>query len=222
MSADEKKQLLDTLVKLGKPQHPNTSVEKLRLIVQELLNPEFDSDKYKSDLEKIRKTATALGIEFTNEVSLEVLRNLINKELNPDETKTSIEEARRAKIKERNQLIRVHIEALEDNERNMTGKVFTVGNRYCTFKKYVPFGEYCGEGYHLPKAIVDVLESQKFVKKSLKKDPISGKDQIKETVSPRYSIKILPQLTEKQLKDLADRQRATNAIDNDAEVDSLI
>ena len=104
--------------------------------------------------------------------------------------------------REQSALIRVRVACMNPNKREWEGEVFTVSNRSVgTLKKYVPYDTV----WHVPRMILTMIEErqcQVFVTES---DGRGNKSR-KGKMVKEFAIEVLPQLTEAQIKDLAQRQ----------------
>lgn len=114
-------------------------------------------------------------------------------------------------------MIRVKINNLDPADAEVPGAIITCQSRYTgKVSKYVPYDEdQHPNGYHIPQMILDDLQSRTFNLRKEKKTAGSsfGVKQYKTTRVKKFSIEILPDLTEAELKDLANQQRASGAID---------
>jgi len=112
-------------------------------------------------------------------------------------------------------LSRVRITNLDPSEAQLEGALITVTNKYTgKVSKFIPFGDANEAGWHVPQIILNYLRSQKFVMRREVKGGQFGVKKYKTSHVAKYQIEELPMLTPKELKDLADHQRASGAIDN--------
>ena len=113
-------------------------------------------------------------------------------------------------------LIRCRITNLDPADSAVPGALITVYNKYTgKVSKLIPFGEENEHGYHVPKILLDELKSRTFNMRKEKKRAGSSFG-VKEytTVSVRkFSIEELPMLTQDELDNLANDQKARGAID---------
>lgn len=113
-------------------------------------------------------------------------------------------------------LRRVSIVNLDPSDAELSGAVITVMNKYTgKVSKYIPFGEGSQNGYHVPQIILNHLLDQKFVMRKANKGGHFGVKTYKTSLVPKYNITILPDLTKDELKNLANRQAASQSIGND-------
>jgi hypothetical protein len=119
---------------------------------------------------------------------------------------------RRRLFKEQMRLRRVIIHCNDDNKRDWQGEYLKIGNNVIgTYTKFVPFD--LDAGYHLPQCMLDHMEDcmcQKFRNVRRKED---GEIIKVPYMTKAYNITYLPDLKKDELRELADDQRARNAID---------
>jgi hypothetical protein len=172
------------------------------------------------ELTALKARADLLGISYHPSIGVEKLRDKVSAALAEPEEETAkpvvngveTENERRARKKnEANTLIRVRVACMNPNKKEWEGEVITAGNSVVgTFKKYVPFN--ADEGWHVPQIIYNQLiqrECQVFVTTRDARGNTSRKGKlIKE-----FAVEVLPQLTQKELDELARRQAMAKSID---------
>jgi len=110
-------------------------------------------------------------------------------------------------------LRRVTIVNLDPQDAELSGAVITVMNKYTgKVSKFIPFGEGTEGGYHIPQILLNHLQDQRFVMRKVKKGGQFGVKTYVTSLVPKFSITILPDLTHDELKNLADRQSASQSI----------
>jgi hypothetical protein len=108
-------------------------------------------------------------------------------------------------------LRRVIIHNNDDNERDLVGDLIRVGNDICgSHAKFIPFDNEAG--CHIPQIMLDTLRDKTTQKWKTIKDA-SGASRKESFVVPKYTITMLPDLTEDELKELAEQQKARGSID---------
>lgn len=113
-------------------------------------------------------------------------------------------------------LRRVQIQNLDPSDAELAGAVVTVMNKYTgKVSKFIPFGEGSENGYHIPQILLNHLLDQKFVIRKAKKGGHFGVKTYTSHMTPKFAITILPDLTKDELKHLADRQSASQAISDE-------
>ena len=149
-----------------------------------------------------------------NGVELPDLSTLVNM----NERKAGISEPlRRAIVRAKAlRLIRCKVTNLDPADAAVPGMLLTVYNKYTgKVAKLIPFGEENENGYHIPKILVDELKSRTFnMRKEKKRSGSSFGVKEYTTITVRkFAIEELPQLTQEELDNLANDQKARGAID---------
>lgn len=114
-------------------------------------------------------------------------------------------------MKAATKLMRVNIVTKDPSKSSWEGEIFTVGNDVIgSITKYVPYN--IEDGYHLPQIFINMLREKKCTIFINKKGRDGKSIKVAKTIKA-YSIEELPPLTERELKELADDQRARQSID---------
>jgi hypothetical protein len=173
-----------------------------------------DTPLVQDELETLKARAKQLGITFHPSISLEKLRDKVTAAIEgsePEEEKpvaqapVETEGQMRSRLKrEALRLVRIRVTCMNPFKSEWDGELLTVGNSLIgTVTKFVPFN--AEDGWHVPQIMLEMLQQrqcQTFVttKNALGQKVRQGK-LIKE-----FAIEILPDLTERELKELAQRQ----------------
>ncbi|ANJ65205.1 hypothetical protein FROZEN_84 [Erwinia phage vB_EamP_Frozen] len=180
------------------------------------------------EMSVLKSRAKAMGIEFSNSIGLDTLRNRINEKLAPAEAvepqvnplamgEKPVTKKRTLRQKlhdEQMKLIRIRITCMDPKKANLPGEIFTVANEHLgTVKKFVPYGEATDEGFHVPYCIYRALEARKFLNIRSVKDRRTGVPRIESNWLKEFSIAVLPPLTVAQIADLKTAQIAAGSID---------
>lgn len=182
-----------------------------------------------SELEVLKQRATLMNIKFSNNISVEKLREKIEAAQVKDEPvveaavnplgakqdagvkKMTLGQKIRA---EQTRLIRVRIQNLDPKKKDLPGEIITVANEYMgTVRKFVPFGEVTDNGYHIPYCIYEFLKERKFINITTRKGK-NGLPDIRATEAREFSIEVLPPLTEAELAQLAQAQIAAGSLND--------
>lgn len=108
-------------------------------------------------------------------------------------------------------MVRVRITNMDPKKANVPGEIFTVGNRYVgTVKKFIPFGETTEDGYHIPHILYENLRDRKFLHIRVIRDKNTKQERVETSWQREFSLEVLPQLTPKELAQLANAQMAAN------------
>uniref|UniRef100_A0AAU6VZK7 N4 protein n=1 Tax=Pseudomonas phage Arace01 TaxID=3138526 RepID=A0AAU6VZK7_9VIRU len=208
---------------------------------QNPLDLEKDEDEgLPSEMDVLKQRAKVLGVTHSNNISLEKLREKVTAALegnagNDENEETADAESdtaapnplagdtgsapvkkktlRQHLIEENMKLIRVRITNLDPKKKDLQGEIFTVANEYLgTIRKFVPFGEATDEGYHIPKCIYDLMADRKFLNIRTLKDRRTGVNRVESNYVREFALEVLPDLTEKELKELAASQAASGSL----------
>jgi hypothetical protein len=198
-----------------------------------------EEDIMPSELDVLKQRARIMGITFSNNISVEKLREKItaaqegasvneepadagqaNGQLNPLQgdtadkpAKVKVKSIRQHIMEESMKLIRVRITNMDPKKKELQGEIFTVANEYLgTVRKFVPFGEATEDGYHIPKCIYDLMASRKFLQIRTRKNRKTGTEEVEATYVREFSLEVLDPLTPAQLKDLATQQAAAGSV----------
>ena len=176
------------------------------------------------ELTALKARADLMGIPYHPSIGLEKLREKVSTALTPAvdgevaapapaavSTAASADEVRRKHILDATRLVRIRVACMNPNKKELEGQIITVGNSVVgTLKKYVPF--HIEDGWHVPHMIYETLrdaECQIFMtKKDARGNNYRASKMIKE-----FAIEILPDLTQEELKDLAQRQAMAKSVD---------
>lgn len=113
-------------------------------------------------------------------------------------------------------LHRVRITNLDPNDAPLQGAIKTVYNKYVgKISKFIPYGEENVIGYHIPEILLESLREEKFpMRREVKgKNSSFGVKQYKTVLAPKFSIEMLPPLTDEEIRALAQDQKARGALD---------
>lgn len=195
-------------------------------------NDTVDDVPMPDELTVLKQRAKLMNISFSNNISLEKLRQKIadaqegkasepeqeEPEVNPLEDKkqapvNETEAQMRQRIRlEQTRLIRVRIQNLDPKKKDLPGEIITVANEYMgTIRKFVPFGEATDNGYHIPYCIYVFLKNRKFLNIRVSN---KGK-KIEQAWVREFAIEELPPLTQEDLDKLAAAQTAAGSTNND-------
>ena len=188
--------------------------------------PEEDALPVVDELTVLKARADQLGIQYHPSIGLDKLKAKIQETLSDDAEKKEAKaekpvpksteketevQLRARKRKEANALIRIRVSCMNPQKKEWDGEIITTGNGAVgTIKKYVPFN--AEDGYHVPHMIYEQLlqrQCQVFTTVRDKRGNTSRKGKlIKE-----FAVEVMPPLTEKELKELAQRQAMAKGSD---------
>lgn len=158
--------------------------------------------------------------EQTN--ALEAGAQLVAAQEEADSIKKSIEQEEPAPrqltlrehlLKESMKLVRCRITNLDPKKKDIPGEIITVANEYIgTVRKFVPFGEYTDEGYHIPYCIYEFLRERRFLNIKLKKHAATNTNEVIARYTREFSLEVLEPLTKQEIQNLANAQAAAGSI----------
>jgi hypothetical protein len=176
-----------------------------------------------SELEILKARAVTLGITYHPSIGVDKLREKINAIVTntpPPATPVAVPavpevetvlQLQTRKRREAGKLTRVIVTCMNPLKKEWEGEIFTAGNRTVgTQKKYVPFNN--DEGWHVPKLILNMIKDRKcqiFVNETDKK----GRTTKRPKLINEFAVTVLEPLTAKELRELAERQAMSHAID---------
>ena len=174
-------------------------------------------------LEDLKERATKLGIKFHPTIGEDKLREKVAEAMTrldgentpaseesdevaatsayvaPKETKA--QQAYRLKS-EASELIRVRVTNMNPNKREWEGEIFTAANSVVgTFRKFIPFNV----PWHVPRIILEQLRQRQFQHFTTEVDQRGNKVRRGRLIA-EFAIEELSPLSEKELKELAQRQ----------------
>lgn len=111
-------------------------------------------------------------------------------------------------------LVRCRIKNLDPADAMLPSGLFTVVNKYTgKVSKVIPYGdEFYENGYHVPQILLNDIKSRKFALRKEVKGGNFGVKRYKTSMVRKFSVEILPDLTEKERQALAVSQQASGRI----------
>lgn len=171
----------------------------------------------KSELETLKERADKMGIKYHPNVGVETLRERVNAALT-GETNEESKEAEKAPEKETEgqrkqrlkkealKLVRIRATNMNPNKKEWESEIFTVSNSVLgTVKRCVQFNE----EWHVEQIILNAMKERQCQIFQKARGP-RGEQIVKPKLIKEFNIEILPPLTEKELKELAQRQAMAN------------
>lgn len=203
---------------------------------QEVIEPEAPPVPQVDERELLMQRARLIGVEFSNNIGTETLRERIRAKmealeeaeapepepapepevvnaLTGEPTNTPKKTFRQQQIDEQMRLVRIRITCMDPKKKDLQGEIFTIANEYIgTVRKFVPFGEVTDEGFHVPFCIYNMMTERQFLNIRTVKDKRSGAERPETQYSKEFAIEVLPQLTPAELGRLANAQAAAGSI----------
>jgi len=174
------------------------------------------------ELTVLKQRADMLGISYHPSIGLEKLRAKVNEAVVPDTKETNSPEpaveqgespaAKRLRLRnEAAALVRIRLTCMNPVKKEWDGEIITAGNSAVgTYKKFVPFN--AEEGWHVPNIIYKQLLARECPIYVTTTDSNGNKIR-KSKLIKEFAIEVLPQLTEKELAELARRQAMAKSVD---------
>lgn len=196
---------------MGVSYHPNIGSRKLREKIEAAedsseTDTDFDLPK-ESEIDSLKARADQMGLSYHPKIDVASLREKVQEAVSkntPYKKPVESEAQRRSKhLKEAGRLRRIRVTCMNPMKAEWEGEIFTAGNGVIgNFKKYVPFEV----EWHVPQIILDMMEQRKYQSFYTVTDPKTGQKGRKGKMSKEFAIQMLPDLTEEELKNLAQRQ----------------
>lgn len=175
-----------------------------------------------AELDVLKTRAKELGINFHPNIGAETLSNKIKEFLDsqdepaatepapaaeekPAQTQGESEQERRVrKKKEAEKLVRIQVTCMDPKRKEWEGDIFTAGNTLLgSYRKFVPFNT----PWHVPQIIYNQIKNAKCQVFYTKLGGPNGKVKVRASkLVNAFAVEVLPDLTEQELKDLAQRQ----------------
>ncbi len=194
---------------------------------------EEPEEKEPTELDILKGRAKMMGIAYADNVTVDELKEKITAKLNgtdvkpeaparqnneviteeTSEVKTGPKKTLRQLLYEENmRLIRVRVTNLDPNDKDLHGQVYSVSNEYIgTVSKFIPFGEATDNGYHIPYCLYKFIKNMKFLQ--IKTVGKGQKARTETSWVRKFALEELPQLTDKEIAQLAASQLGRGAID---------
>ncbi|MEG0486321.1 MAG: hypothetical protein RR575_00150 [Acinetobacter sp.] len=174
----------------------------------------------KSELDILKAQADRMGISYKANISLTTLKAKIQlvqdgESLEPEASRVdnTTQEDKAAEVyQEAMKLVRVQITPLDTNKAtNYDCDFFTAGNSVVgNVTRNIPFGR----PWHVEQILVNAIKEKTYQQFTTKKNA-QGADVVTKRNVPAYSVVELPPLSAQELKDLADLQARTNALEDE-------
>lgn len=174
----------------------------------------------KSELDILKAQADRMGISYKANISLTTLKAKIQlvqdgESLEPEASRVdnTTQEDKAAEVyQEAMKLVRVQITPLDTNKAtNYDCDFFTAGNSVVgNVTRNIPFGR----PWHVEQILVNAIKEKTYQQFTTKKNA-QGADVVTKRNVPAYSVVELPPLSAQELKELADLQARTNALEDE-------
>lgn len=172
------------------------------------------TDEEKAELESLRKKADLMGITYSGNTSLERLREKVAEVQGTIEKEEEKQTVYTSLYDEKMRLIRCQVQCLDPQYKNSGGVFISLSNAVLgTHKWFV----YFNQPIMITKWLYDYLKDCKYIDRSERGR--RGNDGLTHTKTVNtemasFSVTDLPQLTQEELKKLAEEQQATGRLEN--------
>jgi hypothetical protein len=104
-------------------------------------------------------------------------------------------------------LVRLRISNMDPKKKDLPGEILTIGNDFIgTVKKFIPFGEFTDDGFHVPFCLYQMMKERKFL--DIRTTKKGGQIQVTQRWVNEFALEELPPLTQIELDKLAAAQIA--------------
>lgn len=157
-----------------------------------------------SELDLLKKRADKLGISYHTNIGVDKLRDKVNSFLAEDvakEVPLTQKQQMNALKKEQEKLVRVRITCMDPSSKALQGEYLTVSNKLVgTLKRFIPFAV----EWHVPQIMLNVLKQKQHSVFYIEK--VGKKEITRYRLVNSYAIETLPDLTHKEMVELAKKQ----------------
>lgn len=177
----------------------------------EELTQEEQVQRDKEMLAQLKKKADLMGVSYSPNIGIDTLRERINSKLEGTLEEEPVPEKKEGetRIERRNRLrkaalklVRVNISCMNPSKRNHQGAIIAVENSFIKDRRFVPFNT----DWHIPQMMLDMMRETKMQAFVTRKNKHGVEYKVGKLV-PEYNIAVLPPLTDKEIKELAQRQQ---------------
>ncbi len=172
------------------------------------------TEEEKAELESLRKKADLMGITYSGNTSLEKLRDKVADVQGNIEKEEAKQTAYNSLYDEKMRLVRCQVQCLDPQYKNSGGVFISLSNAVLGSHKWFV---YFNQPIMITKWLYDYLKSCKYIDRSERgrrgNDGLTRTKTVN-TEQPSFAVIDLPQLTEAELKKLAEEQIATGRLEN--------
>ena len=167
-----------------------------------------------TELEQLKAKADELKVSYHPSISAAKLREklaAVNALGEVVAATAPVEQDLSRQRREASKLVRIRVTCMNPMKNEWPGEIFTTGNDVVgTFKKYVPFN--ADDGWHVPHIIYEMIrdrQCQVFTTSRTK----NGIGVRQSKLIKEFAVEVLPDLTEAELAELAQRQAMAKSVD---------
>jgi|TARA_B110000881_G_C18506417_1_gene479783 hypothetical protein len=186
------------------------------------------------ELDELKELADTMGVSYHPAIGLEKLKAKMAEadtsvkpvaELEEEEVDSTpvLKKPKKESLKNKTQaakdralkLVRIRIACMDPSKQGLPGEIFSTGNKFTgRIKKYVPYDT----DWHVPSMLLKMIQARQtqiFVKKKERSDSGAMVETTKGKMVKAYSVEILPDLTQKEIDALGQRQLAARGTQED-------
>lgn len=175
-----------------------------------------DNLPLESEIDALKARADVLGVKYHPSIGVDKLKEKIEEAMADSDNDTPSTEAAAPAVSETDEqrlrreatrLVQVRVTCMNPNKKEWEGEIFCVGNSIVgTLKKFVPFGV----EWHVPAMMLEMIQNRKCQVFQTVTNKNTGKKERKGKLIKEFAVEVLPDMTEQELKDLAQRQAMAN------------
>lgn len=207
---------------LGVSHSPNIGVDTLRAKIEEhvakLEAARSPTETPQVMQESVMQTPALQPTAPVNRNALPKMSVMLN--MTTDELLRFPEKRRQQIIRARMQhtemaLVRCQIYNNNPAKTDLHGEIFSIQNKYLgVVRKFIPYGDATENGYHIPRILMNMLKSKKYLQVRTLKEA-NGFERVEKRIVPEFTIRELPPLTREELDKLANVQKARASVSSD-------
>lgn len=185
------------------------------------------------ELAMLKSRAKMMGIAFSNNISLDTLKERIRQKMENETVQTTAsarddfpadpaaapvkkvtkQSLRQQLYQENMKLVRLRITNLDPKKRELPGEIITLANEYLgTVRKFIPYGAVTDSGYHVPYCIYKMLKRRQFLSITTRKIPGTDRTSVEQRLVSEFALDVLPPLTPSEIAKLAASQAAAGGV----------
>lgn len=191
-------------------------------------------DKQKTELDMLKSRAKMMGIEHSNNIGVEALREKINAKMDaasdvveevvepinpisdePVRTNTQKKHSLRQQLQsEALKLVRLRITNLDPSKKDLKGEILSVSNDFVgNIRKFIPYGEATENGFHVPHILYKHMKRKQFQQIKTFRNKRTGQIEISQSMVREFALEVLDSLTKEEIRRLAASQSAAGGLD---------
>lgn len=184
----------------------NIKVDALRAKVHAKMEGEEDPDAETSDLD-------ATTDDATDQDELPTPGKNVAPPVKTLSKREQIDATRADQLSTQMRLVRLRISNMDPKKKDLPGEILTIGNDFIgTVKKFIPFGEFTDDGFHVPYCLYQMMKERKFL--DIRTTKKNGQINVTQRWVNEFALEELPPLSQIDLDKLAAAQTAAGTFSN--------